>query len=699
MVAVRPPNMKPWLDSLIIILWLTVPCLFSATLLAQDAGSPTTALLTNASQVLNLKQEDAARHLPVRLRGVVIGEAEAGGEGLAIQDDTAGIYLRTSPSEVAKRRPGDFVEVEGVTDPGEFAPFVQVKQLRSLGTNQVPQPRVVTFEELTGGDLDSQWVEISGIVRYCEPEPRKWRLELATGGGRLVARLNMPKLDQPLVDAEVRLRGVCYYLVNKQRQSLSPLISVPRGVPVEVKVPALANPFDAPVRSAGNLMQFRPDGSYKHRVHVRGVVTCYEAGQSLWIRDGGLGLRIETRQKENLKPGDEVDMVGFPQHGGYSPVLEDSVFQKRSDGPPPVPLRLAKAEEAFDHDADLVELEAVVTQRQDLMNNWIFSLESETGIRFKALLRQRPGQTAPAGSRPGSRVNIVGICSVIRDYTGPSSGLHRPQSFQLLLRSLGDLTLIKPPPWWTRQRVTWLLAAVAVVLLIGIATVMTLARQRLREQAAHRAMAEAEFSAILAERNRMAREIHDTLAQGLVATSVQLELAKNDLKSAPEAVPRHLERAHELVRASLQEARNSIWNMRSQVLETHDLGSALNEILKQLSEGTGVEARMRVTGNARRLPPVTENNLLRVGQEAITNATRHAQARHIEVTLDYAEKQVRLTVKDDGKGFDAAKPPPAEGGFGLVGMRERAAHLRGELKIESAPALGTMISLVVPVSG
>jgi signal transduction histidine kinase len=167
-------------------------------------------------------------------------------------------------------------------------------------------------------------------------------------------------------------------------------------------------------------------------------------------------------------------------------------------------------------------------------------------------------------------------------------------------------------------------------------------------------------------------------------------------QSSEGAIP-HLNTAQQLVRESLEEARNSIWNMRSHVLESSDLAGALEGILQQLSGGSAVQTSIAVTGKARRLAPVVENNLLRVGQEAITNATRHAHATRIAVTLDFAEKQFRLVVRDDGRGFDAGQPPPGEGGFGLVGIRERAAQLKGDLRIRSAPGDGTEICLSVPL--
>jgi signal transduction histidine kinase len=234
---------------------------------------------------------------------------------------------------------------------------------------------------------------------------------------------------------------------------------------------------------------------------------------------------------------------------------------------------------------------------------------------------------------------------------------------------------------------------------LATAIVLWLARQRLHEQAQRRALAEAEFAAILSERNRVAREIHDTLAQGLVATSVQLRLARKSATGDPELLTQRLDLAQQLVRENLEEARKSIWNMRSQVLETGDLGSALHGILEQMADGTDIRTGFHVTGHPRRLAPVLENNLLRIGQEAISNAVRHAHARCISVDLDFAEREFRITVKDDGRGLDPTKPPSGDGGFGVVGMRERAHHIQGQLEVRTAPGKGTEISLRIPIPG
>jgi signal transduction histidine kinase len=242
------------------------------------------------------------------------------------------------------------------------------------------------------------------------------------------------------------------------------------------------------------------------------------------------------------------------------------------------------------------------------------------------------------------------------------------------------------------------LGIAVVVLLLVVAGVDWNHRRRLREQALARMKSEAEFAAVWNERNRMAREMHDTLAQGLGAISVHLELVKHQLP-ADSPARKSLEEVRQLARENLADARKSIWNLRSQVLENGDLATALGGVLHSLTGGTGVKSTLRVCGRPRRLAPVTENNLLRIGQEAITNAARHARAQRLEVALEFEERQVRLSVQDDGQGFNPADPPPSEGGFGLVGMRERTEHLHGDFRLESAPAKGTKVQVTLALSG
>jgi signal transduction histidine kinase len=208
------------------------------------------------------------------------------------------------------------------------------------------------------------------------------------------------------------------------------------------------------------------------------------------------------------------------------------------------------------------------------------------------------------------------------------------------------------------------------------------------------ARAEREFNAVLAERNRIAREIHDTLAQGYVGISVQLEVLSELLRqSRVDAAAKQLDLTRGYVREGLADARQSIWALRSQ-----DAGETTLPVnLRRMVEAAGsdeLEAEFSIFGAYRPLAPGTEREILRVAQEAIHNVKKHAGARGLTVQLEYGPNEVALEVRDDGRGF-AADQAVEQGHFGLTGMRERAALIGGELEVTSEPGGGTTVWLRV----
>jgi len=205
--------------------------------------------------------------------------------------------------------------------------------------------------------------------------------------------------------------------------------------------------------------------------------------------------------------------------------------------------------------------------------------------------------------------------------------------------------------------------------------------------------------AVAEERNRMAREIHDTLAQGFTGIILQLQVAESLLEGEEEAVRERLTRAQDLARSSLREARRSVWNLRPSSLQGRTLAEGLRSYLAEWGSHTGIVSRLFIEGEERALAPETEETLLRVAQEALNNTYKHANARHAEVTLTIAPTSVRLAVCDDGIGIDGANEPDDGGGFGLVSMRERVSRLNGWLDIESAPDQGTRVLVSVADHG
>ncbi len=211
---------------------------------------------------------------------------------------------------------------------------------------------------------------------------------------------------------------------------------------------------------------------------------------------------------------------------------------------------------------------------------------------------------------------------------------------------------------------------------------------------------EAQFAAVLAERNRIAREIHDNLAQEMLGISVQLEVVARTMPASAELAKTHLDRVRILVRHGIAEARRYVWDLRSQALDKNDLPAALSETARRLTADTALQAKVEVTGTFRPLGDLIEGNLLRIGQEAINNAVRHAQARNVLVNLKFEPRRVQLTVRDDGIGFDYQVLPNGEAKhFGLIGMRERADQIGGTLTIKSRANEGTEVLVDAPISG
>lgn len=207
---------------------------------------------------------------------------------------------------------------------------------------------------------------------------------------------------------------------------------------------------------------------------------------------------------------------------------------------------------------------------------------------------------------------------------------------------------------------------------------------------------EAELTATLAERARIARELHDTLAQGLVGVTFQLEGVTTLIGDEPKTVRQQLDLALSMVRNSLEEVRRAIWDMRPQSIEQGGMANALSEMVDQLP--TGVRAQVRVVGAPKALPTLIEHHLLRIAQEALNNAAHHAQANQIDVELRFNVQDVRLYVRDDGCGFDIGNLPAArQGHFGLVGMRERVREIAGRLRIQSALGEGTCVEVSAPL--
>jgi signal transduction histidine kinase/ligand-binding sensor domain-containing protein len=207
----------------------------------------------------------------------------------------------------------------------------------------------------------------------------------------------------------------------------------------------------------------------------------------------------------------------------------------------------------------------------------------------------------------------------------------------------------------------------------------------------------AQYLAVFAERSRVARELHDSLLQGMSAVALELENVRAELPPDATSAARRLGAVEDALTASLAETRRFVWNLREQPTGTGELGLALERLAGRLTEGRGVECQVSVEGKVVHLSHDAQGSLFRIAQEALVNALKHGDARRIEVRLTYQDGTVKLTVRDDGRGFDPAQAEGAEAGhFGLLGMRERARKLGATLEVDSAPGAGTTTTVILP---
>lgn len=270
----------------------------------------------------------------------------------------------------------------------------------------------------------------------------------------------------------------------------------------------------------------------------------------------------------------------------------------------------------------------------------------------------------------------------------------------LIQGGAGSLDLRDPGVWAAIAGIGFsLLFYIWIVAIINQSAERKMLIEQLQRTQADLAQAERE-AGTLAERQRMAREIHDTLAQGFVSIVMHVEAAEQALPDGLPVVQRHLNQAKTTARQSLAQARQVVQDLRFQPVEGSPLPEVIGQAVESWAEATGIVTTMTVTGNVHPMPPDVEVTLLRAVQEALANVRKHASASHVAVTLSYMGDEVVLDVQDNGVGIGTtATDPLLSSGYGLTAMRERVEQLHGSLLIESSPGEGTTLVVEIPVAG
>ena len=695
--------------------------------------------LTNGADILGLPASQAGKGVPVRMRGVVTAAEPNWSGRFFMQDQTAGVFVEY----LGKTQPvvGDEVEVTGVTRAGGYAPCITKPHWQKIGTNTLPTALPVSIEQLMSGTEDCQRVEIRGVVRQAFMSgPSRLGVELASGGYRLHAYMPAPTNMEiaTLVGAEVRVRATAAAAFNAPlRHFVTVTLFLPGFQDFIIERPAPANLFEAPFTPLNAIAQYRKDSSPGNQVHVKGVATYQRKGEDLFISDGISGLQIKTKLTNSIIPGDIVEAVGFPALENYLPVLEDATFRKAEAARQDLRSTNVTAAQLMSglHHADFVTLRGTLIDRLVkgvgpttniaavrttlvLQNtNYLFTAEKDTSDNNPML------SSIPIGSV----VEINGIALL------ESSEDAKIKSVRILLPTSHDVRIVEKPSWLTPGHLLISLAVTFIILLVAVSWSVVVSQknrmlkslvsekvtaqkelqeahdlleQRVQERTAQlkvemsaRKESELQFRAVLTERTRLAQELHDTLEQTMTGTALQLDLVNSQFQKNPETAAYHLKLARNLMRQSQSEMRHSVWGLRSRTDEEYNLLNAIAINSRQAANGAGLAVEVTANGEAGPLSEVVEENLLRIGQEAMTNVVKHAGARRVQITLSYTPNTVALKIEDDGRGFAVTDcAGPKDGHFGLLGIRERTERLGGSCQITSRPGQGTTLTIEIPTT-
>lgn len=455
----------------------------AADALLAGAGTPSDVPLVTAAAVRALSPERAQQALAVKLRGVIT----CTGSLIFFQDATAGIFIDAPVSTKGRYQVAQYGDLEGYTAPGLFAPQIVPRKFTVIGTTALPEARPSKFDELSTGKLDSQRVEVEGIVRSVMPDERAdlrrtVTLKMASDDGVFpvyVSDLPPDKL-RAVVDASVKARGVVGGVFNERRQMIGIKLYVGRAEDLIIEETGPGEPFSVRTTPVESLLRFEPEGASRHRVKVRGTVTFYQPGGAMYVEDGTGGVAVRTRQAEPLSVGDRVEVLGFPEMGPWTPFLNDAVF--RRSGPaaqPMVPIMVTADQElsAGAHDSRLVSVEAELV---DVVRDagHLLLVAKAKNILFDAEMPAAGDlpQSVMANLASGSRVRLTGI-SVVR----LGQDRDHPTEFHIMLRSLDDIAILQKPPWWTLGRLVWILAMLVAITALAVAWGVIL-RRRVRAQ-------------------------------------------------------------------------------------------------------------------------------------------------------------------------------------------------------------------------
>jgi len=641
-----------------------------------------------------------------RVRGVV---TVRGNEAIFIQDDTAGLLIWGDPQSCAADPaaivPGAEVVATGTVGRGGFAPMLHLATIEAVGTKPFPQPTPVERGRFFTGGYDGMLVEVEGVFKGVREQEGLLVLSLESDGREFEAHAAAPLIGRDLeavVGASVRLSGLALPVFNTRGGLVRPRIDIVSRDGFTVVTPPPASPFACQKVPLGSLGHYCPQPFDGRIVRIEGTVVHAVPGGVIHVQDGANGVAVKPQSAEPLRPGDRIEAAGFIDTSGRVPGLAQAFVKRIAPGPPPEPLvvtpdEIVSVNEAAadsgqmaypgDYDGCLVSFTGELVEARSTADGGMLLVHAG-GSSVTAMVQ--PDDFAQlAKLSPGSTLELVGIVKTEWSRL-PGDQFFRPlRRLGLLVRSAADVRLVRAPTWWTARRIATALVGVVLAAAIGGIVagswILLLQRQVRRQLALIESGLREE--AVMEERQRIAREFHDSLQQELAGLALRLESAAAHFHE-PEVVDEMSDQRTLLSRIQL-ETRQFVWNLREPSRGHLPFGELLAAQCREQAALAAVRIEFHAEPPEPDVPPAARYPLLRIVGEAVANAIRHASGSVVRVTFGDRDGCPRVEVADDGIGFDLAANETRDGHFGIRGMRERARRLGASLSIATAPGVGT----------
>lgn len=681
-----------------------------------------TAVLRTIAEALALPDAEFAADRPVEIEGLVTAVLRTDSH---LIDDGTGRFIFEMADQSKPVRTGDVIRAKGrtnlVLDDGMRQKSLVFDDYAITGRKPPPETPRMSVGDIANGKADFRTVRTRGFVSEVFPDQidPKWNYLILNGDGEplYVAVPNddaqTPDRLNRLIDAEVELVGAGLPHYCAERVFIGPHLELWGEDCITVLRPAPADPFNSPPLE--DISHVNPKTlANMHRRRTCGQVLAVWGGNRVLVcePDGRL-VGVELAEADPLPAyGDRIDAVGFPQTDLFHLLLTRACWRPacvpggnapRSLKPHPISAReillddQGKRKIRIGCHGDLVRMTGTIrTLPNDGTTNGTIGLECDG---FLVTLDTSALGSTPADLALGCTVEATGVCILQAENWSASRPFPTIGAITLVPRTEDDLRVLTHPPWWTPGRLLCVIGSL-LALIAGAAlwirglnrVIVRRSHELMREELAHKS-AELRYE----ERLNLAVELHDSLSQNLSGLACQISAVGKVLPGDAAPARERLDIANRMLLSSRTELKRCLWDLRNNALDCRNFADAIVGAVGPLVGTAALITDFDIPRS--HLSDTVAHAVLCIIRELAVNAVRHGEAGEIRVTGRQAADGISFTVRDDGRGFDAAHPADSfTGHFGLEGIRDRVARLNGKFKIESQPGGGTLATVTIPLS-